>query len=521
MKKIFNYMIVSLLAVSTLSSCDLDLFPKGSLSYDENGALFTNATELGYFQTGLYASYRSGFYGRYSITEEVQADGFNATTDYGNNYGSPHRGDQSFTAGDYDSEAFWANRYSAIKDYNVFIKGVENLPDEYGNLRTSAQVVKGEAQFFRASAYLDLIRHYAKAYNKSTASTDAGVPLVLVYDQTAKPSRASVKEVYDQIKKDLDSAAVNLAGVAGKVGSQSITIDAVNALYARYFLDTQDYDQAASYADQVISSAAGYALASSVDEFKAEYYNDSGKEPVVQLFAKLSENGSGTNNVYTYMAIDNKLVDETTNPKGRYFSGPYFIPTQKLLNLYDADDLRRQCWFTSGVNAFTGETYSTKIKDDYYTDVVVFTKYLGNPELTSSDALNGRQKVKPILIGEMYLIKAEAQYRGGNSTGAIATLKDLQTARGASVIGMVDETVLANEWFKETIGEGQRLTTIKRFGKGYTARTPQAAAASKNLIMTGANFELKTMKADYYQLLWPLPTNDIQTNRNLVQNPGY
>ena len=521
MKKIFTYLTVSLLAASMLSSCDLDLFPKGSLSYDENGALFTNATELGYFQSGLYTSYRSGFYGEYSITEEVQTDGFNATTDYGNNYGGPHRGDQTFNASDYYIRDFWANRYTAIKNYNVLIKGVETLPAEYSNLAAAAQVVKGEAQFFRASAYLDLIRHYAKAYNKSTASTDAGVPLVLVYNQTEKPSRASVKEVYDQIKKDLDSAAVNLAGVAGKPGSQSITIDAVNALYARYFLDTQDYDQAASYADQVINSAAGYALASTVDEFKAEFLNDSGKEPIVQLFAKLSENGSGTNSPYTYMATDSKLKDETTNPLGRYFSGPYFIPSKKLLDLYDAGDLRRQCWFTSGVNALTGETYSTKIKDDYYTDLVIFTKYLGNPTLTSSDALNARQKVKPILIGEMYLIKAEAQYRGGNSTGAIATLKGLQSARGATPTGMVDETVLANEWFKETIGEGLRLSTLKRFGKGYTVRTPQAFASNNHLIMSGAYFEQKSMKADHYQWIWPIPTNDIQTNRNLVQNPGY
>ena len=76
MKKTINYIIAAFSAVALVSSCNLDLFPNGSVSYDEEGALFHNATELGYLENGLYTSYRSGFYGKYAITEEVMADGF-------------------------------------------------------------------------------------------------------------------------------------------------------------------------------------------------------------------------------------------------------------------------------------------------------------------------------------------------------------------------------------------------------------------------------------------------------------
>ena len=216
MKKTINYIIAAFSAVALVSSCNLDLFPNGSVSYDEEGALFHNATELGYLENGLYTSYRSGFYGSNAITEEVMADGFNASADFGNNYGGVHRVDSDMNPGEYNIRDFWANRYSAIKNYNVFIKGVENLPEEYKGLGPQAQKVKGAAYFFRASAYLDLIRHFAPAYGSNSATAEnSGVPLVLVYDQNEKPSRATVQEVYDQIKKDLDSAAVNLAGVAG------------------------------------------------------------------------------------------------------------------------------------------------------------------------------------------------------------------------------------------------------------------------------------------------------------------
>lgn len=520
MKKTINYILAAFSAVVLVSSCNLDLFPNGSIAYDEDGALFTNEKELGYLENGLYSSYRSGFYGEYAIAEEVMMDGFNASADYGNNYGGVHRADDDLNPSNYEIRDYWSNRYSAIKNYNVFIKGVEKLPEEYKSLGAKAQVVKGEAYFFRASAYLDLIRHYAPAYNGATATAEnSGVPLVLEYDQNAKPFRATVQEVYDQIKVDLDSAAVNLAGVAGAKASQKITIDAVNALYARYYLDVKEYAKAYAKAQEVIASKAGYALSSSVEEFQNEYYMDKGTEAIVQLFANLTENGSGTNSVYTSMASSTAEVKDNTN--GRYFNKPYFFPSQKLLDLYDVNDLRLACWFTiDGKNNLTDEIYPTFIINDYTYDVVIFSKYLGNKELTSSVVLNSRQHVKPLLIGEMYLIAAEAAFRGANESDALDVLHALQAKRGANASPVVSETILYNEWFKETIGEGLRLSTVKRFGNGYSVRFAQPAAADK-YIMKGADFENKSMAPDDYHLNWPIPTNDMQTNTNLVQNPGY
>lgn len=518
MKKTINNIIAALSAVVLIASCNMDLYPNGSISYNEDGALFTNEKELTYLENGLYTSYRSGFYGEYSITEEVMTDGFNASADFGNNYGGVHRVDEDMNPGDYYIRDYWANRYGAIKNYNVFINGVEKLPEEYAALGAKAQLVKGEAYFFRASAYLDLIRHYAPDYSDATASAaNSGVPLVLVYDQNEKPSRSTVKEVYDQIKKDLDSAYVNLSSVAGAKASQKVTVDAVNALYARYYLDVEDYGNAAAKANEVIGSKAGYALSSSVEAFQNEYYKDAGTEAIIQLYASKTENGSGTNDVYTYMASSTSDVKDNEN--GRYFNKPYFFPSQKLLDLYEEDDLRYQCWFTiNGENNLTGEVYPTFIINDFTKDVTIFSKYLGNPDLTSSAVLNARQKVKPLLIGEMYLIAAEAQYRSGSSE-AIATLAALQEARGATASATVTVENLYNEWFKETIGEGLRLSTIKRFGNGYTTRTAQPAAAG--LIMEGASYQNKSVEASDYHLNWPIPTNDIQTNPNIVQNAGY
>jgi len=514
MKKIFVKAALAIAAVTLFASCDLDVFPHDNIAYNENGALFTSSKELTYFRNGLYSSFRGTFYGEYSITEEVMFDGFNATVDYGNNYGASHRLDQNFTSGDYQVRDYWSSRYSAIKDYNIFIKGVNDLPEEYSNLLEEAKKVQGEAYFFRAYAYLQLVRHFAKQYDASTAASDPAVPLVLVYDQQEKPARATVKEVYDQIKADLDAAAAALASVPGEVRSGSVTIDAVNALYARYYLDVKDYSNAATYAKNVINSAAGYALSSSVDEFKNEYYLDKGTEPIMQLFANKTENGSGTNDIFTFMQSDNE--------HGRYFSSPYFVPSKKLLDKYDTEDLRLKCWFTKGENAFTGEKYYVKLAGDFRAPDMFysFTKYLGNPDLTNSSVLNSRQMVKPLMIGEMYLIAAEASFRGGNTTDATSFINQLQGARASKVASATEESI-ANEWFKETVGEGLRQSVIKRFGKGFTGREGQVSLVEAELILSGNYYDTKEVKPDDFRLVWPIPSNEIQTNPNIDQNPGY
>ena len=515
MKKIFTYGIAALAALAAVSSCNLDVFPHGSLSYDEDMTLFTNEKELGYLESGIYASFRSNFYGEYAQTEELMFGSFNASADYGNNYGAIHRMDNNFNSGDYYIRDFWANRYANIKDYNIVIKGIETLPEEYDNLREAAELVKGEALFFRAFAYLDLIRHYAKQYNPSTAASDYGVPLILEYKQAEKPGRASVQEVYDQIKADLDGAASRLADVAGAPASETVSIDLVNALYARYFLDIQDYNNAYAYAQRVIGSSAGYELASSVEGFTKEYYTDEGTESLMQMYASQTENGSGTNDFYTYMASDSE--------HGRYFSSPYFLPSQKLLDLYADTDLRLQCWFTKGANAFTGETYYVKLVGDFYKEqFYVFTKYLGNPGLTSSNVLNARQHVKPIMIGEMYLIAAEAAFRGSNTADAQTALNALQAARGTATTA-ISEDAIYNEWLKEKVGEGLRLSVMKRFGRGYSGRAAQPALAQLTLIMSGSEFENNSVEASDHRMIWPIPSNEIQTNPNIAgqQNPGY
>lgn len=496
MKKFIKYIASATALASILASCDLNLVPINSIAYQEGGRLIETQANLTNLENGLLHSFRAAQMGEYSIASEVMTDGFNATLDYGNNYGGIHKTDYNFTSSDYYVEDYWSTNYSGIKNYNIFIAAADNVSEE---LVANARVAKGEAFFLRAASYLNLARHFGNAWSAATAATDLCVPLVTVYDQQAKPARATVKEVYDQIKSDLDSAAVCLAGVAGKVRADRPTIDAVNALYARYFLDTHDYAKAAEYAHKLID-AGKYTLASTAAEMTAEFVNDRGTEPIYQVFASLSE-GTNSSNVWTYWSSNAE--------HGEVFK-PYFLPTQTLVDSYDTGDLRLEAWFDN--------TEWVQLNGKYYKgEFYVFTKFWGNPALTSS-LRNGRQAPKPFTIAEQYLIAAEAELAAGDAAAARADLNALQIARNS---GLTDATVesIRKEWFKETVGEGLRMSCLKRWGIGYSGRPMQSGAA--NVLNSGDVYDGKVFKSDDYHFNWPIPSYEMKINKNLKQNAGY
>lgn len=498
MKKFINIALATA-AVAFLSACDLELTPKGQLSYDPE-KIITNETDLVGFEAGVLAQFRGLDYGVFDWVSDVQMDEFNACADYGNVGGGVHRSDADLNAGNYDTRDNWSGPYSAIKNFNIFIEGAQSVPS---GLEARAAVARGYAYLGRAFAYLHMARAFGKPYG-STSSTDLCVPLVLVYNQSERPARATVQAVYGQIKTDLDSAAVLLADVKGEARAQKPTIDAVNAVYARYYIDIHDNAKAAEYAMKVINTG-NYALASTVDELVKESVEDNGTEPILQFYASLTE-GIGSHSYYTGMSNNEEY--------GLYYR-PYYIPTKALVDSYtEGTDIRKAVWFdNSNYYVYLANNW---LKGDFY----VFTKYIGNPELRSSTTPNSANAVKPLMISEMYLIAAEGYFGAGNTAEAKKVLNELQEKRGAIATEATAETI-HREWFRETPGEGLRMSCLKRWGEGFSTRTAQAGALAALAVMTGSDFDGKSLPASDYHYQWPVPAYDMQINKNLVQNEGY
>ncbi len=512
MKKNLKYLLILGLGFSTLTSCDLDLFPESSVTYNDGEPMIHSIGDVNKLRNGMHQSFRVAQYGQITMAPEFMCDGFNATLDYGNNYGSIHRLDAGFTASDYEVRDMWALNYFGIKNYNLFIEHIANYEAKAAE-KEVVNVATGEAHFYRAAAYLQLVRHFAKLYEPGTARQDKAVPLVLTYNKEDKPAQASVEEVYEQIKADLDIAAEKLAAVKGKVGSTTPTIDVVNALYARYYLDKRDWSNAASYAEKVIASAAGYALSETKEQMEQEYINDNGKEAIMRLPATLTESGSQE----PFDGVGNNVVNNlytratSSNTYGLHYV-PYYIPSKKLVDLYEADDLRFKQWFRNDLKVvingaiWTGEFY-------------IFTKYHGNPALRNNTIPNARQKVKPFLISEMYLIAAEAYWNDGKNEESKAKLNELQQKRGATETEATPENI-KNEWFKETVGEGMRMICLKRWKDGYNGR-PCQEGAEDAVINTNDNYCNKVVDHRAKFWTWPIPARELKVNANLEQHAEW
>lgn len=130
-------------------------------------------------------------------------------------------------------------------------------------------------------------------------------------------------------------------------------------------------------------------------------------------------------------------------------------------------------------------------------------------------------------LGETYLLRAEARFRRGNTSGAaddINVLRDrafktARTASGNNELGSVDAAditidFILDERARELIGEENRRMTLTRTGKLADRIPLNGDTTPADKIITGFQ---------PYNVLWPIPLSEIRLNKDadLGQNPGY
>jgi len=103
---------------------------------------------------------------------------------------------------------------------------------------------------------------------------------------------------------------------------------------------------------------------------------------------------------------------------------------------------------------------------------------------------------------DVLMMKAEALLRTGDASGALSIVNSIRAARGASALGSLSTDNLLDEKGREFYWEGWRRQDLIRFGKFLDLWQEKTADDPKNL-------------------LFPIPSNQLAVNPNLVQNPGY
>lgn len=519
MKRIFNISFILALVLGA-SSCNMDLRPYSVIDPENALETYADAAKLA---NGFNNTIRSLAVGSVVSVPELQSDFFHATSSFGNRGGEVYR--WAFTANFGTAESVWAACYTAIANANFFMSKVAYVEKRVAEDKAFAETwsdkdlaaLKGhlaEAYFLRAYAHSILVDRYCAAYDESKAGAEnSGIPYVKEYvptsDKEKYPARQTLKENIKDIMTDLAEAEKTIANVnKAAPASNKVTVDAIKALRARVALAAKDYTQAITDATSIINSGT-YALVDTEEALEDLWLNDDGdSEVILQSYVALSTEMPGSND-YGYMGYN---YDKDVFV-------PDYVPAKWLIDLYEDNDLRKDVYFLeTPLTTTAGQS----------APLYIFCKFAGNPALMSGPSdINYRNAPKPFRLAELYLIAIEAYVASGvqgADQAASDLLNEFKSKRydgyqsKAFTAGEIREEV-KNERVRELVGEGFRLSDLKRYGSGIT-RTP--AQDPSVLSQPGqSTTELLSKSAEDFRFVWPIPTSETDANPKIKQNPGY
>ena len=348
-------------------------------------------------------------------------------------------------------EQTWYEAYEAINITNNVLANLDVVEED------EQARVEGEARFIRGTLYFELVRFYGRAWNDGDPAANLGVPIVLepttTINESSFVSRATVAQVYEQALTDLQTAEDLLP----ETNSFFATQRAAQAMLSRVYLMQGRYPEAAQAASDVISSGLYQLNAAYADAFANESANT-----LEDIFAIQVTSQDGINEMNTFFA-----------PPANLGRGDIYM-LEPHLALYEEGDERLALFY---FDEDQEQTYTGK-----------WTEQFGN--------------VNIIRLAEMYLTRAEANFRAGTTIGA-TPLEDINTIRTRAGLEPLDELTLDAillERRRELAFEGHWIHDLKR-----TERS------------------VGKLPFDSPALVYPIPQRELDANPELQdeQNPGY
>ena len=299
------------------------------------------------------------------------------------------------------------------------------------------QALKAEARATRAWSYFMLINYYGKPYNRSTAATDPGFPIVTAADAAVNTfERASVEQVYQFIISDLVESIPLLPRNA--LIRQRITKAGAMGMLAKVYVFMGRYTEALAQLDlipanlptnvttalynynTVLAVGGGWGYTPTVNSFTG-----------APLAFQSNESIFARNFTSSYMVTSNVLV---------------LAP--EVMNLYTPNDQRRKLFVNRATPLSANVNFPTGLnrRNGFGTIVSYGFNY-----------------------PEYFLLRAECEARGNNLTAAKADLETLRANRMPATevpvnVGTREEMIrfVINERRREYAMLGYRWFDIRR-----------------------------------------------------------
>ena len=414
---------------------------------------------------------------------------------------------QYVTTNDFIAGYYTAN-YDVIHSANNVIDAIKNA--DQSTLTDSDKINYGEAHFFRAFAYFNLVRAFGQ------------VPLIDFKVANAKEAnipKSVENDIYALIDADLTIAEKNLPKTWAPIYVGRLTWGAARSLHAKTYMMRNDWANLYTTATDVINSGL-YNLNTNFSKiFREEGENNSGSIFEIQCTANATHPGS------------NEVGSQFAQVQGVRGAGSWDLgwgwhtPTQILADAFEADDPRK------------GETLLYFIKTGGDPNSIPENKPYGEKPVANADVINAYYNKKAytnpalrnthnrfgywfniriIRYSDVLLMAAEAANELGNSGEALNYLEQVRArARREASSAVLPQITTTNQVdLRDAIRHERRVELAMEFDRFYDL--VRWGIAQEVLHAAG-----KTNYQHKHRYL-PLPQGEIdRSNGILVQNPDY
>jgi len=499
-------------------ACQDDFLDKQPISKLTNEVFWNSKKDAQLALAGCYSSLRTpAFAINASSYSSLQMEGLSDNAycnSMGDNYTLISRGVLNSSTGGIQSRV-WTDAYKGIAESNWFLGNIDRVPDLEA---AEKNVMISEALFLRAFLYNELTMLYGD------------VPLITESlgfgDEVFRIQKSPLKDIIDQIVKDLDFAANALPNTAYTNGHP--VRGSALALKARICLYHERWTEAAEAA-KLIMDEGHFSLAPS---YQGIFWGAQDNNPeIIFSIRALSPNvihnmdllyGSRFSMVPLHDLVDAYEMRDGSQPQAPTVPS-FYDPNDRMRNdFYQNRDPRLKLTiFTPGDpwayntkigfnNVDKGRAESPSVNNLGMRKYINLTVNDGNAGLSGSD-----QDLVKLRYADVLLMYAEAimELNNGETTDPVA-LKALNDVRARPGIEMPAKTkltraIVRNERRVELALEGLRYYDIKRWH------------IAKEIIhgMRDPGNVVRVFEDKHY--LWPIPQAEVDKMGPDFQNPDY
>lgn len=438
-----------------------------------------------------------------------------------------------------ENPLIWYSYFSFYAGINRANFIIEKVPTINMNAARRAQIV-GEAQLLRGMFYAYLGWMWG------------GVPLITGTTPDISSPRASLELVLKQAETDLKAAYAVLPARNASPGR-------VNKYTAAGFLAKVLLYEASAKQNNVggtlnftlnsfdwVNVNGAYAEAL---KYTKDVYDNSGYKmlkPYAHLFLSATEVAARDENMMIVQAgaggnQEYILFSQLSGPRGNYRTNAgtngFLRPVRESYTKLNSNDGR----ITTFSGYLTTTTAFTTINNQIYYNVDPILANLSNlctnkwreddPNARAARGVvvwGGEADFAILRFADVVLMYAEARFQTGDELGARALLREVRLRACNDDVAKVNLLTTAylkanfmdelmDERGRELAAEGWRRIDLIRTGRIASV----VAGLSTSIMFTGQDPVSIKQNFQPYKIWYPIPSRDLSTNKNLIQNPGY